>query len=74
MPDQPDSNNKIISLRLPRELHRKVQKAAAQAKMDVSAYIRMVLAESTLDVQLTPEEIMQIAKEVQNAEQKKRNR
>jgi hypothetical protein len=40
--------------------------------MDMAAFVRWVLAEGTLDVELTADEIRVIAKEVEDAERKLR--
>lgn len=71
MPGQADSNNTTMSFRLPRELHWKIKRKAELLGIDISAYARMILNESTIDVELSYEDILTIAKEVRNAQTKK---
>ena len=73
MANQPDTNNRVLSLRISRELYHQLKKEAAIRKMDMAAFIRHILHEEVLDVTLTAEEIQTIAKEVERAEQKRRN-
>ena len=73
MANQPDTNNRVLSLRIPRELYCQLKKEAVSRKMEMAAFIRHVLHEEVLDVELTAEELQQIAKEVERAEQKRHN-
>ena len=70
MPDKPNSNNRSVTLRLPRELYYRIKQRADACGMDVSAYIRTVLNEDTRNVVLTYDDIMTIAQEVRDAESK----
>ena len=73
MANQPDTNNRVLSLRIPRELYSQLRKEAANRKMGMAAFIRHILHEEVLDVELTAEELQQIAREVERAEQRRRN-
>lgn len=73
MPNVPDTNNRVLSLRVPRELYYRVRKEAKQRGMEMTAFVRYVLNEEVLDVELTADEIKQIANEVKR-EEEKRNR
>jgi len=73
MANQPDTNNRNYTLRMPRELFYRVQKEARERKMDMSEYVRHILNEETLDIELTPAEWEQIAKEVARAKNRLRN-
>ena len=73
MANQPDTNNRVLSLRIPRELYCQLKKEAVNHKMEMAAFIRHILHEEVLGVELTAEELQQIAKEVERAEQKRRN-
>ena len=73
MANKPDTNNRVLSLRIPRELYYQLKKEAIIRKMEMAAFVRHILHEEVLDVELTAEELQQITKEVERAEQKRRN-
>ena len=73
MANQPDTNNRVLSLRIARELYYQLKKEAKSRKMNMAAFIRFILHEEVLGVELSSAELKQIAKEVEHAEQKRRH-
>ena len=63
MPNQPSVHKRVLSLQLPRDLYYAVKQAAAEHKLDLAVYVRMVLSEATIDVELTPESLAAIRRE-----------
>ena len=57
MPNQPSVHKRVLSLQLPRDLYYAVKQAAAEHKLDLAVYVRMVLSEATIDIELTPESL-----------------
>ncbi len=54
MPHQENPNIRFINIRCTQELYRKAELEAKSRKMaDVSAFVRFLLTEATLDVELT---------------------
>ena len=72
MPNQPDTNNRNLCVRVTRELYYKVRKAAKKEDKDMAVFVRDTLGEAVFKVNLSAEEIQQIAKEVKNAEEKRK--
>ncbi len=72
MANMPDTNNRNLCVRVPRYLYYKIKRSAAEHGMDMAAFVRWVLAEATVNVQLTSDDIRRIAKEVEDAERKLR--
>lgn len=57
MSDMPDVVNKrVLSVRIHREVYRKLQVEAAERKMKFGEYIRHIVNEATLNVILTKED------------------
>ena len=71
MPNQPDTNNRNLCIRVTRELYYKVRREARRRGMDMAEFVRHVLNEEVLTVQLSADEIRQIAQEVHEAEIKR---
>ena len=63
MPNQPSVHKRVLSLQLPRDLYYAVKQAAAEHRLDLAVYVRMVLSEATIDVELTPESLAAIRRE-----------
>lgn len=63
MPDQPDPNNRVLSVRISRELYAKLQLAAKAARMGFNEYIRALLLTKTDHIALTKEDYAQILAE-----------
>jgi hypothetical protein len=64
MSDMPDIVNKrVLSVRVHRETYRKLQCEAKERKMGFNEYIRHIINEATLHVDLTPEDYAIITKE-----------
>lgn len=63
MPDQPDPDKRVLSVRVSRELYAKLQAAAKAAQMGFNEYIRALLLTRTDHVVLTKEDYDQILAE-----------
>lgn len=63
MPDQPDINKRVLSVRILRETYRKLQKEAADRKMKFNEYLRHVINEATYHVDLSEEDYAIITRE-----------
>ena len=71
MPNQPDICNRNLCLRVSRELYYKIKREARERKMDMTEFVRHILNEEVFEVELSPEEIRQIASEVRDAKVKR---
>lgn len=71
MPNQPSIYKRVLSIQIPRDLYHALQQEAAVHKLDLAVYVRMVLNEATLDVELTPESLAAIRDEVEEAKAKR---
>ncbi len=58
---------KQLALKMPQELFRQLEKEAEAHKMNVSEYIRHILNEEMMNVELTEEDYEIIAKRIQAA-------
>ena len=63
MPNQPSVHKRVLSLQIPRDLFYAVRQAAEEHRLDMAVYIRMLLTEATMDVELTPESLAAIRRE-----------
>ena len=63
MPNQPSVHKRVLSLQLPRDLYYAVKQAAEEHRLDMAVYVRMLLTEATMDVELTPESLAAIRRE-----------
>ena len=63
MPNQPDPNNRMLSVRISRELYAKLRLAAEAAQMGFNEYIRAILLTKTDHIALTKEDYEQIMAE-----------
>lgn len=63
MPNQPSVHKRVLSLQIPRDLFYAVRQAAEDHRLDMAVYIRMLLTEATMDVELTPESLAAIRRE-----------
>lgn len=63
MPDQPDPDKRVLSVRVSRELYRKLQKDAKACRQPFNEYIRGILLVKTDHVALTKADYEQILKE-----------
>lgn len=71
MANQPDSNKRVLSIRIQRDLYKRAQKKAKSLDMDLSEFVTYLLYKGASDVELTSEEVMQIAKEIEYARNRK---
>lgn len=66
MAHQENPNIRFVNVRCTQELYRKAELEAAARKMkDVSAFVRHLVTEATLDVQLTRADLDLIAERIQ---------
>jgi len=77
MPDQPDIINKrVLSVRISRELYRKLQKDAVARKMQFNEFLRVLIINATDHVDLNNEDFEAIKierdKDVERARAKRR--
>lgn len=63
MPDQPDPNNRVLSVRISREFYRRLQKLAAERKMGFNEFVRWVIWKATGSVPLTKDDYERIEQE-----------
>ncbi len=71
MSNMPDVKKRVLSLQVSRELYYQLQQEAAEHKMDMSAYVRMILNEAMLNVELTDDNKERIKMEVRDAQLKR---
>jgi hypothetical protein len=65
MPNQPDIVTKrVLSVRISRELYRKLQKAAGDRKMKFNQFIRLIIFEATECIFLNEKDYEQIGREI----------
>lgn len=69
MPNKMSSSKVSLSVRIERTLKRRLVKAARALKMSVSDYVVFQLFQSTKHIELTPNELEAIAKEVRAVEE-----
>lgn len=73
MSNMPDVTKRVLSIMVPRELYYQIKQEAAEHKLDFSVYVRMILSEAMIDVELSSEAKAKIKKEVEHAKQKRAN-
>jgi hypothetical protein len=71
MPNQPSIHKRVLSLQIPRDLFYAVRQAAEEHRLDMAVYIRMLLTEATMDVELTPESLAAIRRETAAAKSRR---
>lgn len=69
MPDSPDPDKEFLGIRLERTLKRRVKRAAAEKKLSMTDWVRMILIEKTSHVTLTSFDYEEIARETRAAEE-----
>lgn len=67
MPNQPKPDSTSLGIRLPRILKRRLSRLAAQKRISLSELINEILTLATLDIELTPEDYEEIARETRKA-------
>lgn len=74
MPNMPDPDKHLVGIRMPRTLHKRLQKRAQQQKITLKDYILGILIKETINTVLTPEDYEQIAEETRKAARRYKNR
>lgn len=74
MPNMPDPDKHLVGIRMPRTLHKRLQKLAQQRKTTIKAVILEILIRETLETILTAEDYEQIAEETRKASRRYKNR
>ena len=67
MPHQLSPKIKQIVVKLPQEHYRQLEKEAVERKMTITQYVRWVLAEHTLNTELTQEDYEIISARIKRA-------
>jgi predicted DNA-binding protein len=65
MSKQPDMDNRVLSVRIPRPDYRRLQKLADQSGRGFNQFLRSILRDATDGVQLTAEDYNIIKKEME---------
>ena len=74
MSDMPDIKNGRVTVRIPVELLAKVRNGAREHRMDVTEYIRWILAKQLDKVPLTPADLEWINEQIEANRTHRRNR
>ena len=74
MPNMPDPDKHLVGIRMPRTLHKRLQKLAQQRKTTLKEIILEILIRETINTILTPEDYEQIAEETRKAARRYKNR
>ncbi len=74
MPNMPDPDKHLVGIRMPRTLHKRLQKLAQERKITVKNLIIEILIRETINTVLTPEDYEQIAEETRKAVKRNKNR
>ena len=67
MPNMPDPNKVVVSAQVTRETHRRLKKIAEASGRSISATASSVLRDALENVQLSAEDFLEIAREIQEA-------
>lgn len=70
MPNKPNPENQMINFRLNRVLKKKLDKLARIIGVPSSTLITQWITDGTMNVELTPEEYEEIAREIRKARNK----
>lgn len=73
MPNMPDPDKHLVGIRMPRTLHKRLQKIAQQRKITLKDFILEILIRETINTILTPEDYEQIAEETRKATRRYKN-
>lgn len=71
MPNKPDIYKRILNLRIDRETYEKVRKLARERKCTMSDIVLRWVVEGTINVNLTPEDHEEIARQIREAAAKR---
>ncbi len=71
MSNMHDVTKRILSIQVPRELYYQLKQEAKTHKLPLAVYVRMLLSEAVLDVELTEENQQKVIKEIKNAREKR---
>ncbi len=71
MSNMPDVTKRVLSVMVPRDLYYQLKQEAQEHKLDLSTYVRLILSESVIDVELTIANQNKIEREIKNAKEKR---
>jgi len=71
MPNKPAADKRMFSVRITRELYRRLVKQARRKEVPLSALVRDALQNAAAGVELTPQDLAQIACETRAAQTKR---
>ena len=74
MPNAPDPDKTMLSVRMPRTLYERLRKLARKNKMSITDYVLQIITLETKHITLTAEDYERIAKQTREAERRLRNR
>ena len=69
MPNMPDQNKVVVSAQVTRETHRRLKKIAEASGKSISATASSVLRDALENVQLSADDYLEIAREIQAAKE-----
>ncbi len=74
MPNAPDPDKTMLSVRMPRTLYERLRKLARKNKMSITDYVLQIITLETKHITLTAEDYERIAHQTREAERRLRNR
>lgn len=74
MPNAPDPDKTMLSVRMPRTLYERLRKLARKNKMSITDYVLQIITLETKNITLTAEDYERIAKQTREAERRLRSR
>lgn len=74
MPNAPDPDKTMLSVRMPRTLYERLRKLARKNKMSITDYVLQIITLETKHITLTAEDYERIAKQTREAERRLRSR
>ncbi|MBT9450680.1 arc-type ribbon-helix-helix [Akkermansia glycaniphila] len=74
MPNAPDPDKTMLSVRMPRTLYERLRKLARKNKMSITDYVLQIITLETKNITLTAEDYERIAQQTREAERRLRNR
>ena len=69
MPNMPDTNKVVVSAQVTRETHHRLKKIAEASGRSISATASSVLRDALENVQLSADDYLEIAREIQEAKE-----
>lgn len=74
MPNAPDPDKTMLSVRMPRTLYERLRKLARKNKMSITDYVLQIITLETKNITLTAEDYERIAQQTREAERRLRSR